>query len=145
MTTLENHGRLSKIRNNFLKSMVEVIITFETVRLSEQQQVQCLNYTCNFVRGQIQSLPLMLRALFSLGMIFFRVVVMITNWSGFSGLPLEKRKMIIRSWAWGRVALARQLFRVVRSTALLAFYEYPDVQTGIIPPNDNFDSRVASR
>lgn len=145
MPGLDTHDLRSNKGNNFLQAVVEALITFETVKLSEQQKIQSLNYAHDFVQSEIQSLPLMLRALFFLGMMSFRFLVVITQGSGFSKLPLEKRKTIIQSWAWGRVALARQLFRVIRSTALLAFYEFPDVKTNMIPPDDKSDLQVAPR
>jgi hypothetical protein len=42
----------------------------------------------------------------------------------FVKLPLNLRKRAFGAFAYGKVGPARKLFKLVRSTALLGFYEY---------------------
>jgi len=81
-----------------------------------------------FIDVQVASLPPRLRTLFHAGMTFFRVCVRLRYGSSFCALPLAKRRAIVEWWAFGRFALLRQLFRPVRSFALLAYYERPETK-----------------
>ncbi len=78
---------------------------------------------CAFVAGQTAALPWYLRLAMTLGLSGFSMTVLITHARPFSSLPLARRRRIVAAWAWGRLAIARQLFRPLRSTALLAWYE----------------------
>jgi uncharacterized protein (TIRG00374 family) len=76
-----------------------------------------------FVQEQIDALPGTLRLLLALGLGAFRVAVRVACLRSFCALPLARRRRIVSAFAYGRYALARQLFRVLRSTALLGYYE----------------------
>ena len=71
--------------------------------------------------------------LFRLGMLVFRLTALLTCLMPFTRLSLEKRRGLVERWAYGSWALPRQLFRPVRSIALLAFYEFMDL------PGDSVD------
>lgn len=86
-----------------------------------------------FMDGQIDALPPRLRTMFHLGMTFFRTVVHVRYLRSFCALPRERRRAIAEGWAFGRIALLRQLFRPIRSIALLAYYERPDVVRALAP------------
>jgi hypothetical protein len=88
-----------------------------------------------FMEGQIAALPPRLRTMFHLGMTFFRFTVRVRHVSSFCGMPTAKRRAIVDSWAFGRVALFRQLFRPVRSLAVLAYYERPEIVAALAPPD----------
>jgi len=80
-----------------------------------------------FVAGQIEALPARIRTLYHLGMGVFRAWVRIRYFRSFSGLAAERRREVVTAWAFGPIAPIRQLFRAPRSTALLAFYENPQM------------------
>jgi hypothetical protein len=52
----------------------------------------------------------------------------------FCGLPLDTRRRVVAGWAYGPVPLTRQLFRSLRSIALLAYFEHPTVAVKLGPP-----------
>jgi hypothetical protein len=91
-----------------------------------------------FMEGQIAALPASLRTMFHLGMTFFRFTVRLRHVSSFCGMPVDRRRAIVDAWAFGRIGLLRQLFRPVRSLAVFAYYERPEVVRALAPP----DSRV---
>jgi len=130
---------------DFLAALIETILPAETAGLSEEQRAQCLDYVRDFVRSELADLPWSMRALFMAGMLFFRFFVIITRFSGFSRLSAEKRRTTVEAWAWGRFYIARQLFRVVRSLALLAFYEIPAVKAGMGYPAARPESPQAAK
>jgi hypothetical protein len=60
-------------------------------------------------------------------MLGFGVLVWLRYFRSFSFLPLAKRVEIFNAWAYGKIPIKRQLFKLIRSTALLAFFEHPVV------------------
>lgn len=85
-----------------------------------------------FVQGQIAALPLLLRGLLFVGLLGFRILVRMRYFRGFCRLPLPTRRRIVNAWAYGRYTAARQLFRVLRSTALLSYYEDVSVTDSVL-------------
>ncbi|HZR26131.1 MAG TPA: lysylphosphatidylglycerol synthase transmembrane domain-containing protein [Vicinamibacterales bacterium] len=114
-----------------MQSIVEALVPWQTLTLDAERRAQALRSATRFVVGEIHALPIPLRALFSIGMLGFRVVVRATTGRGFCDLALPQRERIVNAWAFGSVAPARQLFRVIRSTALLAFWETPGMRTAM--------------
>jgi uncharacterized protein (TIRG00374 family) len=88
---------------------------------------EVLNSIAVFMTEQIAALPPPLRTLFHLGMTLFRVQVRVRCFRPFCALPLERRRNLLEEWAFGPLALLRQLFRPVRTLALFAYYEHPQV------------------
>lgn len=88
-----------------------------------------------FMEGQIAALPPSLRTMFHLGMTFFRFTVRVRHVSSFCGMPVDRRRAIVDAWAFGRIGLLRQLFRPVRSLAVLAYYERPEVVRALAHPD----------
>jgi uncharacterized protein (TIRG00374 family) len=77
----------------------------------------------DFVQGQVAALPVQLRFALFAGLAGFRCLIRLRYLRSFSALPLETRRTIVTAFAYGPFALTRQLFRVLRSTALLSHYE----------------------
>jgi hypothetical protein len=121
----------------FIHSIIEATIPIETIPLNGPEREKTVEMVADFVQGQLKSLPVLMRALFAVGIRYL---------SSFNKLPLDRRSEIVSSWAWGKVALGRQLFRPLRSTALLAFYELPDVKAAIeIPAVSEEPAQLGSR
>ena len=66
---------------------------------------------------------MILRVLLSVGLGGFRVLVRTLYLRSFCALPLATRRRLVNAFAFGRYGLGRQLFRVLRSTALLGYYD----------------------
>lgn len=81
--------------------------------------------SARFLAGQIAALPTRVRTLYGIGMSVFRFWVRVRYLRSFCGLPLERRRAAVSTWAFGSIPPLRQLFRAPRSTVLLAFYEHP--------------------
>jgi len=86
-----------------------------------------------FLSEQMQALPPRLGLMFEVGMATFRFYVRARYLRSFCALDLERRRAAVRSWAFGPVGLFRQLFRPVRSIALLAYYENEEVAHAVCP------------
>jgi len=117
--------KASKHISPFIFQLAEAALPLHYYSLSDPQTV--ISYVADFIHEEIQNLPKRYRLLFNLGMFVFNIIVWLRYLRGFSLLPLPLRIKIFNRWAYGKLALTRQLFRLVRSTALLAFFEHPAV------------------
>lgn len=93
-----------------------------------------VKYAATFVDGQIQALSTKLQFLYACGMTFFRFATRLRYLRGYCDVPLEVRKRWTLKWAEGPIALVRQLFKPVRATALLAYYDHDDVKRALLAP-----------
>jgi uncharacterized protein (TIRG00374 family) len=116
-----------EITPDLLFKLTEAALPLHHVPVDERYGVT--SDVANFVAGQIRSLPRKLYWLLYGGMLGFRLCVHVRYLRAFQSLPIEKRAEIFDRWAYGKMPLARQLLRPLRSTALLAFYEHPAIAT----------------
>ena len=61
----------------------------------------------------------------------FRAATRIRFLSGYADLPLPTRRRWAEQWAYGPLGLGRQLFRAVRATSLVAYYEQSEVRARV--------------
>lgn len=108
----------------FLTGLVEAMVG--------KGEPAALAYTAAFVDGQLKALQPKLRFLFECGMTFFRFVTRLRFLRGYCDVPLEQRRAWTAKWAESRIALLRQLFKPVRATALLAFYDHDAVKRALL-------------
>jgi uncharacterized protein (TIRG00374 family) len=88
---------------------------------------EAMRYPASFVDGQLKALPPRLLVLFHSGMLMFRFVTRLRYLRGYCDVPLASRRRWTLQWAENRIALLRQLFKPVRATALLAYYDHEAV------------------
>ena len=105
------------------KLVAQIIVALLPAKDDIQQNSMDPVDVARFVQGQLNVLPTRFRCLFALGMLGFSVVTMVRFARPFTRLSPEKQRAWVNQWAYGRVRFARQLFRVLRSTALMAYYE----------------------
>jgi uncharacterized protein (TIRG00374 family) len=108
----------------FTIGLVEAIVVGEGRPLDPT----AVQYAAGFVDGQIRALPPKLRLMFDCGMTFFRFVTRLRYLRGYCDIPLEARRRWTLAWAENRIALFRQLFKPVRATAVLAYYDHDAVK-----------------
>lgn len=82
-----------------------------------------VHVAATFLSEQIGALPSRLRLLYAIGIAVFRAWVRVTQRTGFCLLSADRRRAAVYPWAFGRITPLRQLFRPVRSTVLLAYYD----------------------
>jgi uncharacterized membrane protein YbhN (UPF0104 family) len=109
----------------WLVAIVEALVAND-LPIADRAQVN--RRVAAFAHGQLRALPPLLRAAFSIGMLSFRAVVFVRHGRGLARLSLERRVRVVGDWNQGRARLRRQLFRPLRATALLSFYEQPEVR-----------------
>jgi glycosyltransferase 2 family protein len=86
-----------------------------------------------FVQTELGDLPARFGWLLSIGLTGFRAMTVLVKLSRFESLESEARRAWVERWAYGPFSLARQLFRGVRSTALLGYYDHPLVRARMLP------------
>jgi len=116
---------------HFMMALTEAVIASAPVPTADFDRRAAVRPVAAFVHGQICALPTRLRVMFTVAMWCVRLITRLRFMQGFCALPLEKRRRWVENWAYGRFALGRQLFRGVRSTAILAFYEIPSAQAPV--------------
>jgi hypothetical protein len=106
----------------FLRVLIEGLIPGHLSETAEQR-ARALDRSAAFVRGQLQAMPFVLQILFACGVAAFRVLTCARWLRSFAALGAARRQAWMQAWAYGRVPLARSLFRPVRSLAALAYFE----------------------
>ena len=106
----------------FLRAIVDGLIP-EHASETPSQRAGALDYTAGFVREQLQAMPLVLQVLLACGLTVFSAITWLRWLRGIGALTTERRQAWMHGWAYGRVTLARKLFRPLRSLAALAYFE----------------------
>lgn len=118
----------------FLRALTEAAVPLDRDGFEGEAARPIVDDVAGFVAGQLRELPVRLRALFHTGLAGFRFATRLRYVRGFCELPPATRRAWFERWAYGPVPLARQLFRPVRSIALLAYYERAEVRAALDAP-----------
>jgi len=106
----------------FLRALIEGLIPGDSSE-TPAQRARALDYSVVLVRGQLQAMPLVLQVLLACGLTVFRILTCARWLRAYTALGAVRRQQWTQAWAYGRVPLARSLFRPVRSLAALAYFE----------------------
>jgi hypothetical protein len=106
----------------FLRAAIDGLIPDHPSETREQRE-RALDYSASFVRDQLRAMPLVLQIALAGGVIAFLALTWLRWLRGFRALGPERRRAWMQAWAYGRVPLARAMFRPVRSLAALAYFE----------------------
>jgi uncharacterized protein (TIRG00374 family) len=109
----------------FLTAVIEPMLPWTLVALSDSERTQLLSDVTGFVASQVEALPKHLRWKAQVGILAFTLLFQLATAGRLYRLPLEQRRRLVESWAFGRASLPRQLFRLLRGPALLAFCDHP--------------------
>ncbi len=115
--------------SGFDVALTEALLTTQREPLDRDAVAE----VATFLSQEMQSLPARLQLMYEAGMFGFRAYVRLRYLRGFCALPVETRRAAMESWAFGPIVLLRQLFRPVRSIALLAYYEQAKVAQSLSP------------
>ncbi len=116
--------------SRLLASLCEALLPAERLEPEAAQAGVSERVSC-FVAGQLAALSTRYRWLLRVGLLGFWGLALVTHARPFGSLSPERRRVLVRRWAWGRVTPARQLFKALRSTAILAYYEDHAVQQAL--------------
>lgn len=115
----------------FTTALVEAMLPLERDGVRDADRREVIQQTSSFVQGQLDALPARLRLLYSLGTRGFRALTLMRYLRTFCSVPLDQRRAWVAAWTWGNFALGRQLFRAVRATAFMAYYDHDVVRRAV--------------
>lgn len=115
------------ILNRFWLSLCESFSPALLDNVTAEKRDVAVNQVTGFVTSQLAVLPIILRICLFMGLLVFQIFVLTTTFCPFQWHSLKTRRTIVEAWAFGPVALARQLFRPIRSLTIFAFFENPIV------------------
>ena len=107
----------------FYEAVIDALLAVPPPELSHDEHRRAVATSALFASEQVNALTAELRWSLKIGLAGFQALVRISHRRQFSRLPLAQRRRIVEAWAFGPVPLARQLFRPIRTTALVAYYE----------------------
>lgn len=107
----------------FYEALTEALVAGPSPELPEEAHRRAIAASALFAGEQVNALTAELRWPLKLGLAGFQCLIWLSHRRGFARLPLAERRRVLDAWAFGPVALTRQLFRPVRTTALVAYYE----------------------
>jgi hypothetical protein len=110
-------------KRTFLRALTEAVVVTSIATVDLQVQAEALDSATSFVEIQLAALPLLLRLGLAVGLVVFRLSVLIRFWRRFSGLALRARMAAVEIWADSRFEVCRATIRVIRNVALLAYHE----------------------
>lgn len=105
----------------FLRAVIEGLVPANRAEPGARQSA--IDYTTEFVDGQLRALPFVLQVALTVGLTVFRVTTFLRWFRGIGSLDVARRHAWLNAWAYGPLALTRSLFRPLRSLAVLAYYE----------------------
>jgi hypothetical protein len=107
----------------FYEALVEALVAGPPPELPPDAHHRAVVTSALFAGEQINALTAELRWPLKVGLAGFQVITWLSHGRRFCRLPLARRRQVLDAWAFGPVALTRQLFRPIRTTALVAYYE----------------------
>ena len=114
---MSHHGAL-------LDSLVAALLPEQPVLAPEAvERVQA--DVVDFVAAEIAALPTHLRVPYRTALRAFDWSAVALHGRPFHALGLPERRRFVGAWADGRVELARDFVKLVRSCTLLEFYDHP--------------------
>ena len=106
----------------FLRVLIEGLIPPHSEETADAR-ARALDESAAFVQAQLEAMPLVLQVLLASGLAAFSAITWARWLRGVGALGAERRQAWLHAWAYGRVSLARKLFRPMRSLAALAYFE----------------------
>ena len=82
-----------------------------------------------FAFTQINCIPFRYKVLFDVGLFGFKSYIFACTGRFICDVPLAKRRKLVEFWAFGPIAVTRKFMKLIRSLAILAYYDHPLVQS----------------
>lgn len=112
----------------FWIELCQCFIPQEDILPDTTAQAAVMSDVSAFTLTEIESIPFRFLVLFKIGLFGFKSYVLVTTGSFLCSLPQAKRRKIVDSWAFGKIALTRKFMKLIRSLTLLAYYEHPRIR-----------------
>ncbi len=119
---------IKKGMSPFWIELCQCFIPESDILPDKEAQTTVMTDVSAFTLTEIECIPFRFLVLFKIGLLGFKSYVLMTTGTFLCNLPLEKRRNLVSSWAFGKIALTRKFMKLIRSLTLLAYYEHPRIR-----------------
>ncbi len=85
----------------------------------------------SYVHEQVRRMPTYLRLPFRIAVLAFALGAQIRHVEAFPRLAAKQRQAWVETWALSRIGALRDFIRMIRSCALLAYFDHPTVSEAL--------------
>ncbi len=110
-----------------LHALVSVLVRQQCRALSAEVREAATRHAVAFTQAQVHALPQHFRLGFLAALRALDATALGYGAVGFAALPPRRQDRLLARWASSPIPQTRQFVRLVRSSALLAFFEYPAI------------------
>ncbi len=107
-----------------LRSIVEIIVP-DYPRLDSAQRAAVVDDVTRYVSTQIDSMPGFLRLPYELALLSFEALPVLRHGRLFHRLSPAARASVLARWSDASLLARRNFVKLIRSTALLAYFDHP--------------------
>ena len=126
-------GRLSQSQRQVVAEIVGLVLP-ERPSLSAPERARVHSAVTGFVASQIEAMPTFLALPYRVTLVAFQLLSTLRYGRRFDGLNEASQAAYLALWSEGPVAPARDFTRLIRSCALLAYFDHPDVRSHLPMP-----------
>lgn len=119
---------VKKSMSPFWVELCQCFIPPEDILPDPSSQTLVMTEVSAFTLTEIECIPFRFQVLFKVGLMGFKSYVLLTTGTFLCNLPPEKRRKLVESWAFGKIAITRKFMKLIRSLTLLAYYEHPRIR-----------------
>ena len=127
----------SAVAHQTLLALVSALVREQCRALPAEVREAATHHAVAFTQDQVQVLPQHFRLGFLAALRALDATALGYGAVGFAALPPRRQDRLLTRWATSPIPQTRQFVRLVRSSALLAFFEYPAIA-------DSFERAVVS-
>ncbi|MBZ0189213.1 MAG: hypothetical protein K8F91_23415, partial [Candidatus Obscuribacterales bacterium] len=126
-TSVPAHSKLSE----FWSAVCQCFLPEPDLISDSERRAAVHEEVGRFTCTQIDCIPFRYRLLFKVGLVGFKLYIFVFTGKFLCDVPLARRRRLIEAWAFGKIALTRKFMKLIRSLAILAYYEHPEVQAAL--------------
>ncbi len=104
--------------------------------LSAPERARVHSAVTGFVASQIEALPTFLALPYRVALVAFQLLPALRYGRRFDSLDDASQAAYLTLWSEGPLAPARDFTKLIRSCALLAYFDHPDVRSHLPMPGD---------
>ena len=133
MSSASRPRRLSSRRRDVVAEIVRLIVPAYP-DLCEAERTRVHSGVTAFVASQIESLPAFLAVPYGVGITAFELLPVFRFSKRFASLEDPAKQAYLSLWSEGPIGPARDFVKLIRSCALLAYFDHPDVRRNLPAP-----------
>ncbi len=118
--------------SEFWAAVCECFLPGESeIDLSEEKRREIHREVGRFTFTQIGCIPFRYKVLFDIGLFGFKLYIFAFSGRFICDVPLDKRRKLVEFWAFGPIGVTRKFMKLIRSLAILAYFDNAEVQAAL--------------